>query len=269
MANEPITLDAVQHVFTALEAEETARTRHHSRLEVLNLADHPPIDPELMPWAGPAGRHVALFLTRRGTDDMDRVREALADPQKADALRQSMTDQIDAHPGTAFDQIPQVLGDQPVFAEIRYGDEVIVQYLWVDEGLGLCGLTFPYTGSRLRHDAFSMVEFVKDGAEERLEGLIVHRPLPQSEAERAAAAGIEGHDVRVGISPYARTTLAIAATYAASAVAAAWAVALAGPAPGAFDVADLGDDALSKLADQPTVEELIAMRERAMNSGGE
>lgn len=267
MANEPITLDTLQHVFTSLEAEEMARSRVETRLDVLNLSDHPPIDPHLEPWAGPGGRHIALFLARQGTDSMQQVRDALADPSKAQALRDQMTQKIDEHPGVPFDRVPEVLAEQPVFAEIRYGDEVIVQYLWVDEGLGLCGLTFPYTGARPKDDAFRMVEFVKQGSDARLEGLIVRRPLPRSEAEQAAEAQVDGHEIRVGISPYARSTLMIAATYAASAVAAAWAVALAGPAPGAFDVADLGEDALGRLADQPSVEELIAMRSRALKSG--
>ena len=246
----------LQELNRPLHAEIRARQQKVTSVKVINAGElSEEAQQKLADWAPPGEDHFTLFLARSDNHMLDEVQAALDDEEKAQKLSETMKGRYRGRKEKPLsDAVAQIVAE-PVFAVLRYGDMTLADNLFVPEDIGLAAMVFPYEGGRLSPGAFKLVQYVQKGKSAQLDALIVHREPRRSDAEKAV-------DGQVVIRPerWCETTGYVVATYTAGAAAAAWAAALAGPTPGAFDIADLGDDVVHALDQSPSVDELVQLR---------
>ena len=205
---------------------------------------------------------VSLFLARRGSGKLEQVKRAVTDQVGARQLQEQFLSEYGNRREKPMVDAVRELVDSPVYAEFRYADLGLAEHLFLPKDLDLMTFVFPYDGGRLSPEGFSLIQWSKPGTSSELDAMIVQNAPPKTDAEQAAT----GAQQRPGkVSPDAwcqKTTVTVAM---ATAMLTAGAAAAAGPAPEAFDVADLGDDVRERLAGKPTVSELVDIRISALS----
>ncbi len=133
---------------------------------------------------------ITVFIARKGSGALDDVRVAVTEgsgySQKVlDRLR-GPTEAPFAGFEISLPEFVQMVVRAPVFADVRYGGEVLNRGLFLPEGLDLAISVFPYNGGRLAREGFSLAEHYQEGTDVALEGLVVRASPPLTAAERAA-----------------------------------------------------------------------------------
>ncbi len=200
--------------FADLRAAALLAESRATRTSKLTVVDYrQPADGDL---ALVAPGTVTAFVGRAGSGSLAELRKALAgDVKVARALIARLTKQLERRKPMALSAAVEVLGKQPVFAEIRYGGRALASNLFVPAGLDLCVVAMPYNGGRVAAAGFALVEFLADDGDGALEALIVTSAPDLTAAERAALRLVPADQIGSNIGRAAMCWAVTAVTIAA------------------------------------------------------
>lgn len=238
--------------FTAVILEAERRPVRRTSVEVI---DNTP-DPSMAePSVGAPGT-VTVFVGRKGSGALDRLRSALASgrdvrTQAEQALR-GLTGGVARGP-----ELARAMIEAPVFADLVYAGQVLNHGIFVPEGSDLVMAIFPYNGGRLAGEGFSLIEYYHEGSDAALEALVVQVRPPLSAAEQAALEKVPpDQDARnIGPARWCDTTwwdlayLAVSVTFAVLCVVAA-----------PSDDQRISDEQLERVDPTASARELLALR---------
>jgi len=257
---------------------QTELDRHRESLEVkagrrIEVQSIPVVD--YKPSASEHVHHLAqrgtltLFVSRKGDGWIERVRSAASagggkDAELAREIRQRFLNR-EILPRK---QAQELFRSQPVLADLRYGQKPLVSDLFPPPDGGPAVLVLEYNGGPISTDSFSIMEYLQEGVQDRLEGVIVRHTPELTAAEQVALRDIPGtmSDLHIGVSTVAIGTC----IWYASAVAAAavvWMTATADCAGMTLDPR-IDDDRIRKIGPLATARELVNARRQILAGRG-
>lgn len=174
---EPSVIPNNEFLPAILEAEK--RPIRISQVEVIDHTEQ--FKPDTLSLGIPGT--MTVFVGRKGTGAIEDVRDALAG--RGDITKVLL--RLRRYTLVPSDQaLVELMLKQAVFADIRYGGEVLNRGIFLPEGFDLVLTVFPYNGGRLARDGFSLVEHYTEGSDAALTALVVQVSPPLTAAERAA-----------------------------------------------------------------------------------
>jgi hypothetical protein len=213
---------------------------------------------------GPSGS-IAVFVARKDTRALSDVRAAVA--KGGESLEKVVEELRGKHPQkeiNSVEEFVQRMISEPVFADIRYGGDVLNRGVFLPQGVELVVQFFPYNGGRLASEGFSLAEYYKEGSDAALEALAVRVPPHLTVAEKAALRLVPKDQLvhNVGVTPLCghRTWWALAVGVA---IAVAGLIIVVSPVEEAhIDEADLKD-----LGPTASARKLLALRRDLLLEG--
>jgi len=160
-----------------LEAER--RPVRVSQLEVIDYTEQ--FRPDALSLGSPGT--MTVFVGRKGTRAIEDVRAALTGQGDISKVLLRLRGSIRAPTHSAF---VEMMLQQPVFADIRYGGEVLNKGIFLPKDFDLVLSVLPYNGGRLARDGFSLVEHYSENSDAGLSALVVQVSPPLTAAESAA-----------------------------------------------------------------------------------
>ena len=203
---------------------------------------------------------VTLFLAKRGSSLLDAVRRVpTADADHIRKLTGQLRQQYSGRKRVAsLDAAVKQVVAQPVFAELRLHNRTLARHLFVPDDNAVCVVTLPYTGGDLAPDAFQLVEYLKEGAKETLDAVILKHDPPLSASERAALAVVGDRAVNASLVAAPCDTDLVEVVLMVLLY-----VALAKPAD-FTQWEHLTDDRIREIGAQATVRQLMEVRRQAL-----
>lgn len=159
---------------------------------------------------------LTAFIARKGSGALEDVRAAVMG--NSDAAKR-VQERIKVPQTTAVDGFVEMVIRAPVFADVRYGGDVLCRGMFLPEGADFAASIFPYNGGRLASGGFSLAEHYQESSDMALEGLVIEIPPPLTAAERAALNKVPADQraMNVGAGIDCQTTWWAAATFAVGA----------------------------------------------------
>ncbi len=174
---EPSAIPNNEFLPAILEAER--RPIRISQVEVIDHTEQ--FRPDILSLGSPGT--MTVFVGRKGTGAIEDVRDALA--RRGDITKVLL--RLQRYTLVRSDQaLVELMIKQEIFADIRYGGEVLNRGIFLPEGFDLVLTVFPYNGGRLARDGFSLVEHYTEGSDGALTALVVQVSPALTGAERAA-----------------------------------------------------------------------------------
>src|SRR6266850_4798597 len=139
---------------------------------------------------------ITVFFARKGSNKLGSIRSAIGrGGEELTTLAGQIGDPFAQLKEITTEGAAQMMIDQAVFAEIRYGGATLNNGLFLPPGIDLAFTMFPYNGGRLLAGGFSLVEYHKEGSKEALEALVVRADPPLTPAERQALRKVPSSQV--------------------------------------------------------------------------
>ena len=247
-----------------LTAIEEAESRP-IRVRPLEVIDNTPKSADQLSILGAPGT-MTVFVAKKGARALDDVRAAVTKggDQNIEKVRTHVRGRAPRRKPVSDRQAAELMVCAPVFADIRYGGDVLNRGVFLPDGFDLVVVVLPYNGGRLARGGFSLAEHFQEGSDAALEGLVVQVSPPLTAAEKAALRQVppDQRVANVGVAISCRTTWwavgFVAACLAGVAVLAA--VEIFGLAPRPGNVVHLTEQELKKLGPAASARKLLAMR---------
>lgn len=147
---------------------------------------------------------LTVFIARKGSDALHDLRQALNSGGK-DLLQvyHKAVEQVTAKIGSwSLEESVQATIQQPVFADLRYGEATLAPGLSVLPGLDLRILFLPYDGGRLAPEGLVLAERFIEGSNSALEALVVRVDPALTAAEKLARQLVPSDLVINGAEPF-------------------------------------------------------------------
>ena len=169
--------------FRPAHDEAQARPVRVTKLEVIN---NTPKSATAVHHVGAPGT-ITVFVARKGSGALDDVRATIAEgDDRVDRLMERLKKGSDRTRANSDREFVEMMLRAPVFADIRFGGDILNRGLFLPPQTDLIFTTFAYNGGRLPRDGFSLAEHYRDGSKVALEGLVVRVDPALSPAEKAA-----------------------------------------------------------------------------------
>ena len=143
---EPSVIPSNEFLPAILEAEK--RPIRISQVEVIDHTEQ--FRPDTLSLGSPGT--MTVFVGRKGTGAIEDVRAALTGQGDIDKVLFKLRRFVLASTDRA---LVEMMLQQPVFADIRYGGDVLNKGIFLPNGFDLVLSVFPYNGGRLARDGFS------------------------------------------------------------------------------------------------------------------
>jgi len=206
-----------------LSDEAASRPIRRRSVEIL---DYKPADPRPETHLALEGT-ITILASRSGSRLMAKIRNALAEKAGAtEAVAKQLYLQYKRRKQVSFARAVKTAVESPVFADVYYGDALLLENLFVPDDLEVAFIPFPYNGGKLADARLLLVEHPVSDNVKPLDVLVL-RHLPElTKAERAALQKVpaEQRAMNVGRGPGPRACSVVILTLAVVAEAAVVAV---------------------------------------------
>lgn len=144
---------------------------------------------------------VTLFMAPSGSPFLEEVAAAFSkgDGGSITALQKKISDDGVGRKTVSFARSVRELTDARTYADLRYGSKTLAENLGLPNRIGFGIMSFPYNGGELDPREFELVEYVKNGIEEKLDAILVRRPPRLSRIEHEAIKAVPRDLLEVNI----------------------------------------------------------------------
>ena len=155
----------------------------------------------------------------------------------------------------------------PVLADVRYGGNTLNSGIHVPQNIDCALAIFPYNGGQLAAEGFELVEYPKEGAKDRLEGIVLETAPQLNAAELAALRLVPASQLgrNVGVSLDCNTTWIAVVVTAVTLLGIGGLAAVAAAAKMEFgEEMHLTEAQIKRLGPAASARELLALRREAL-----
>ncbi|MCA9277590.1 MAG: hypothetical protein H6815_02235 [Phycisphaeraceae bacterium] len=126
-----------------------------------------------------------VFLSKGNSQAIEEVRTAaIQGGERAASIFRHLKKQFACRKTLPIGEAIELISKQSVFAELRYGGNILASGLAVPDDLDYTVLVLPYNGGRLAPEGFELVEYLEEpGQADRLQGIVIQVTPDLSEAE--------------------------------------------------------------------------------------
>jgi hypothetical protein len=161
--------------------ETQSRAIRISNLEVLHYRPDLETSKMLLTQQGTA----TLFFAKKGDAFLDKIYQSLKKKGGADrSITDKFAKQFDGLDEMSLEEAAQVHKKQHVLASLRYGGKTLVEGIFTPDKVSVGAVAMPYNGGQLLKSGFQLVEHLKEGTAEALQGFIVIHEPPLTKAEK-------------------------------------------------------------------------------------
>jgi hypothetical protein len=219
---------------------------------------------------------MAVLIARAGSGALPELRAALKEGgARLTKLHSRVVEQYGSGHSSSREAAVKAMVQAPVLADIRYGGNTLNSGIFVPQHIDYAIAIFPFNGGRLAAEGFELVEYPKDGAQERLEGIVVEAAPELTEAEQSALSLVPPNQLgrNVGVSLDCCTTwwavgfvtAGLVGAVALGALGALTVIAVAGLTVVRLGSAThLSEEQIRKLGPAASARDLLALRREAL-----
>jgi hypothetical protein len=127
-----------------------------------------------------------LYIAKSGTKHINNIRSAVQEHGSGDEIKKHIERHLKHISVVSTDELPELMLQQPVLADIRYGGDTLIHGFFLPEGVDLFLIPLAYNGGGLAREGFTLFEHYQEGSAASFEAIVVRSAPKLTTAEEAA-----------------------------------------------------------------------------------